>query len=218
MRASARLVIGVGGGLVAAAVASRLPAHALPVDRDATITCPPRDEPLQCTETHLNEVTPNPDGKVCTTRADCAPGEFCGAGTCRGIDGEMVTLCIDSFWIEGSACSDLEAVSLYVRAYHSPSYVAFSNYIEQNSKNACDVAPVAYCESVRLTDLVDSLLLIRRAVGGTSPGDMAARTDEIIAGEQVFLEWLDSGCRRLGPGLQEGNKTVVLGEASLWYP
>ena len=76
MRASHGLLAGAALAVVAALAAIGRPAQADPVDPDVTITCPPRDEPLQCVETHLNEAAPNPDGKACTTRADCSPVHF----------------------------------------------------------------------------------------------------------------------------------------------
>lgn len=216
MRASHGLLAGAALAVVAALAATGRSAQADPVDPDVTITCPPRDEPLQCVETHLNEAAPNPDGKACTTRADCSPVEFCGAGTCRTLDGELATLCVDKLWVEGAFCGDLDHVgaSVFTERRWKPDPLLLSLERDLDESDACDVVAVHECTTVSLEVVAESLLNVSRYVGG--PG-WKNSTHVFISGEQGILDWLESGCVSMEPGFQHGS-VGVQGQVSLWYP
>jgi hypothetical protein len=61
----------------------------------ATPACEPR---------HLVVAPGNPTGtETCTHHEDCDDEHFCGAGHCRSLTEERVTVCFEELWFEGPA-------------------------------------------------------------------------------------------------------------------
>lgn len=175
--------------------------------------CLPAPDP-PCPPIHLGTAgIPSPGAIACESRADCPPEQFCGAGTCRSVDDEWVTLCLEQVSWEGALCDP--TVPLRVFAGVEGSYYDVVWDIPA-SDNVC-VRRLEQCKLVELSILTDDGARVSIVQGVSREGPSGVATFDLY-GRQWVMDHIDQGCLTMEKSTHPFRQSKAKATWSVWYP